>query len=213
MLRQALGLSESLPAFGSETYELTPEEEGGAPDTQAGSHPFQLTSTFTFKTKAVSVFNYEHKEVLPEVQPIALAKELRFELPPGFVGNPTPLPKCRLSTFLKPSTTSHCPDDTVVGVATPIVTNVNIVPYGPLAETAPLFSIEPAVGEPARFGFTTPVGTVVIDTEVVRTHGEYRVVVVVPNIPTYIGFIGAQVTFWGVPADSTARYDAWQLSG
>jgi len=31
--------------FGFETYELTPEEPGGVPDAQAGSHPFQTTFT------------------------------------------------------------------------------------------------------------------------------------------------------------------------
>ncbi len=68
-------------AFGAENYELTPEEEGGLPDTQAGSHPFQLTTTLTFNNKAVPVFNYQHKEVLPEVQPVALTKDLRLNLP------------------------------------------------------------------------------------------------------------------------------------
>jgi hypothetical protein len=198
--RHALSLSDSVPAFGSENYELSPEEEGGSLDTQAGSHPFQLTSTLTFNTKAAAVFNFEHNEILPEVQPVALAKDLHFNLPPGLVGNPTSLPKCRLAVFVKPSSTSECPDDTVVGVATPILTNVSIAPYVPLADTEPLYNLEPAVGEPARFGFNTPVGPVVLDTSV-RTGSDYGVVVSAPDIPDDLGFIGTQATFWGVPAD------------
>jgi hypothetical protein len=202
--RKALGLSDSMPSFGSENYELTPEDEGGAHNTQAGSHPFQLTSTFTFNTKATPTFQYHYNEVLPEVQPVALAKELRFNLPPGLIGNPTSLPKCRLSVFVKPSVTSRCPDNTVVGVSTPIVSKLSAETFVPLAETVPLYNIEPAVGEPARFGFTTPLGPVVLDTSV-RTGGDYGVVVTAPDIPDDLAFIGAQATFWGVPADS--RHD------
>jgi hypothetical protein len=198
--RRALALGEAVPPFGVENYEVRPEEEGGGPDTQAGSHPFQLTSTLTFNTKAATVFNYEHKEFLPEVQPVELTKDLRFNLPAGLVGNAVPLPKCRLSLFLKQTPTLRCPNDTVVGVATPIVTNVSIAPFVPLAQTAPLYSVEPSAGEPARFGFPTPVGPVVLDTSV-RTGGDYGVVVSVPDIPDYIGFIGTQATFWGVPGD------------
>jgi hypothetical protein len=87
-----------------------------------------------------------------------------------------------------------------VGVASSIVANLGLEPYGPYGLARPLYSIEPAVGEPARFGFTTQVGAVVIDTSV-RTGGDYGVVVSVPDIPDNLGFIGAQVTFWGVPAD------------
>jgi hypothetical protein len=201
---RALALNGSVSNFGVENYELMPEEEGGLPDTQAGSHPFQLTSTLTFNTKAAPVFNSQYEEVLPEVQPVVLAKDLRFNLPPGLVGNPTPLPKCRLSVFVKPSNISRCPDNTVVGVATPILTNSSSGPFIPLALTVALYSLEPAVGEPARFGFTTPLGPVVLDTSV-RTGGDYGVVVTAPDIPDDLGFIGSQVTFWGVPADS--RHD------
>ena len=38
--RHALALGDSPAAFGAENYELTPEEEGGLPDTQAGPIPF-----------------------------------------------------------------------------------------------------------------------------------------------------------------------------
>jgi hypothetical protein len=199
--RRALALEESLPAFGAENYELTPEEEGGSPDTQAGSHPFQLTTTLTFNSKAAPVFYRSlNEEALPEVQPVELTKDLHFNLPPGLLGNPTPLPKCRLSVFLKASETSLCPDDTVIGVATPILTHLGGT-YVPLALTVPLYSLEPAVGEPARFGFTTPGGAVILDTSV-RTGGDYGVVVTVPDIPDNIAFIGTQVTFWGVPGEA-----------
>ncbi len=203
--RRALALSDTAPAYGAENYELTPEEEGGAPDTQAGSHPFQLTTTLTFNTKSVMVYNDFLGEVLPEVHPIALTKDLRFNLPPGLVGNPTPLPKCNPVVFLH--NPAECPQNTVVGVATPITTGIEFNTYVPLAIAFPLYSLEPAVGEPARFGFKTPVGPVILDTAV-RTGGDYGVIVTVPDIIDQIGFIGTQVTFWGVPADprhDTAR--------
>jgi hypothetical protein len=196
--RRALALGDSVPAYGAENYELTPEEEGGALDTQAGSHPFQLTTTLTFNTETVQVFYAQLKEVLPEARPMALTKDLRFNLPPGLVGNPTPLPKCNLALFAQEK--DLCPADTIIGVATSIVTNPSAIAHVPYAITVPLYSIEPAVGEPARFGFPTPVGPVILDTSV-RTGGDYGVVVSVPDIINALAFIGTQVTFWGVPAD------------
>jgi hypothetical protein len=200
MSRRALALGESPPSYGAENYELTPEEEGGAMDTQAGSHPFQLTTSLTFNTDTVLTNNATLHEVLPEVEPVAMAKDLRFSLPPGLVGNPTPLPKCSLHVFLNES--SNCPADTVVGVATPILANIHNKTYhSPTAVTFPLYSLEPAVGEPARFGFQTGIlGSVILDTSV-RTGGDYGVVVTVPDITDITEFIGTQVTFWGVPDD------------
>ncbi|HWX44504.1 MAG TPA: hypothetical protein VNY52_04185 [Solirubrobacteraceae bacterium] len=200
--RRALAL-ESVQAYGVENYELTPEDEGGAPDTQAGSHPFQLTTTFTLNTRAAlvkhSAFSGHLEEIVPEVQPVGLVKDLRFDTPAGLVGNPTPLPKCSLYLFLHNS--RECPDDTIVGVSTPIVSNPSITANVPLAGTVPLYSLEPAVGEPARFGFLEPLGPTILDISVSGSGSGYHVVVTVPDILDDDPVIGSQVTFWGVPVD------------
>jgi hypothetical protein len=194
--REALTI-ESPGQYGAQSYELTPEEEGGGVDTQAGSHPFQLTTTLMLNSQAVPV-----EEGLSEVQPVATTKDLRFNLPPGLIGNPTPIPKCSLNQFILSSHGSTpCPNNTAVGVATPIVTGFDGGARVSYVLSEPLYSLEPAVGEPARFGFITLAGPVILDTSV-RTGGDYGVVVTVPNITEGTGFIGNIVTFWGVPADA-----------
>ena len=208
--RRALAL-EGVAPYGLENYELSAEEEGGLPDTQAGSHPFQLTTTFTLNTKAVPIahdligLNPPVEELSPEAQTVGVTKDLRFDLPPGLVGNPTPLPKCSLYLFVHDS--SRCPAETVVGVATPIVARIVSDLYVPYAPSSPLYSLEPAVGEPARFGFLPSAGgPVILDTSVLPGGtGGYHVVVTVANITDISPLIGSQVTFWGVPAD--VRHD------
>ncbi len=209
--RLALAL-EGAPSYGVQSYEVTPEEEGGLPNTQAGSHPYQLTTTLMFNTQAVRIPSFENeaaenfeytKKYSPEVQPVALAKDLRFNLPPGLIGNPTPLPKCNVHVFLSFFSSGgkeFCPDNTVVGVATPITDSFHERGTSPLATSYPLYILEPSVGEPAKLGFYTAIGPVILDTYV-RTGGDYGVVVSVSNITQAVAFIGNIVTLWGIPAD------------
>jgi hypothetical protein len=213
VVKRPLRLDAGAPSFGIENYELTAEEEGGGIDAQAGSHPFQLTSTFSLKADSEDVYK-EGKSgfypnvstTLPEVRPIGLAKDLDFTLPPGLIGNPTPLPECNVKLFLEEAGSASsragiCPRNTVVGVATATVTSIFRGSQAPFGFTVPLYSLEPAVGEPARFGFGIPLGgSVILDTSV-RTGKGYGVVVSVPDIPETVSFIGSQVTFWGTPAD------------
>jgi hypothetical protein len=197
-------------SYGPQSWELVPEEEGGLPTTQAGSHPFQMTTALMLNTRTALVT----KSSLPpylEVEPPGLTKDLYFTLPPGLVGNPTPLPKCSMYTFLQSVSPAakppQCPNDTVVGVAEPIITNLHLlnrVTYVPYPTFYPLISLEPSVGEPARFGFGTPVGPVFVDTSV-RPGNGYSVVGEVHNALSNTAFVGSVVTIWGVPADS--RHD------
>ena len=206
--RRALALEGPPPPFGVQSWEMTPEEEGGAADTRAGSHPFQMTSTLVLNTQVEAKVN-GRQEHYRETVPIALTKDLRLNLPPGLIGNPTPIPKCSVYVFsqeAKGIAGFKCPDDTVVGVASTMIGPSCCVIHTPLAFAAPVYSLEPAVGEPARFGFRTPVNEPVILDTGVRTGGDYAAVVSVSNATQLAAFVASQVTFWGVPSDH--RHDS-----
>jgi hypothetical protein len=183
--------------FGVEDYELRPEEEGGGTTTQAGSHPYQLTTTLLLN-KAPSD-KTGHFANTP-----ALTKDLDFKLPPGLIGNPTPFPRCSLSQFLteiEHGEANECPAQTAVGVAAVTVALPAGGAPGMSTVTEPLFNLEPAVGEPARFGFVVEgLFPVILDTSV-RTGGDYGVTVSVNNITQTATLVSNQVTFWGVPGD------------
>ncbi|MGN6372401.1 MAG: hypothetical protein ACTHM1_05355 [Solirubrobacteraceae bacterium] len=196
-------------SFGIQNFEIAPEEEGGAPDTQAGSHPFQMTTSLGLNAHTTSFISKTGEHLL-EALPNALGKDLQFQLPSGIVGNPDAIPKCNIYVFTQEAGKVpgfKCPADTIMGVATSVVNTlgVNGTPHVPGTDTSPIYNLEPSIGEPARFGFATssPVG-VVIDASV-RTGGDYGVTVSVRNITQLVAFVGSQVTFWGAPSDK--RHD------
>jgi hypothetical protein len=184
---QSIVVGGEAPRFGIENYELLAENADGSPDTQAGSHPFQLTTDFTLNETAD-----------PNVPPQA-PKDLHFDLPPGLIGNPTPFPECPLSKFLANAEDGQnfCPDDTVVGIASVTVSTGH---FETVVFTVPVFVLTPSVGEPARFGFYIIADPVYLDTSL-RTGGDYGVTVSVNNISEAAALVSSRVTFWGVPGD------------
>jgi hypothetical protein len=195
-VRRPLTVSSAPMGFGVSSYETRPEEEGGGPATQAGSHPFQLTTTLTFN------------ETL-DGRPPAMPKDLRFKLPPGLIGNPEPFPRCTLEQFYALA----CPAQSIVGVAriaahtfarssTPPELGAAASPVAESTEA--LVNLEPQAGEPARFGFMVepPFEQIPVFLDAaVRTGGDYGVTVDVSDITEEAEFLGSEVTFWGVPGD------------
>ncbi len=193
-----VSLSSAQTPFGVENYELRPENADGSIDTQAGSHPFQLTSTIALNE--TGAFPYQ------PVQP----KNLQFDLPPGLIGNPVPFPQCTLGDFNANSKFPHaqftnkCPADTQIGVAMITVQVVGEAlggkTCGLATVTVPLFNLEPAPGEPARFGFSVCLNPVYLDTAV-RTGSDYGITVNVTNTTQIASFLAARVSIWGTPGD------------
>jgi hypothetical protein len=195
--------------FGVEAYELTPENEDGSLDRQAGSHPFQLTTTFDLN-QGFGFYN-EFKRPLPQAP--ALQRNLEFRIPPGLLGNPQAVAQCSAVDFgvQEENSINACPDSTAIGVAS--VSFNDPILIGPQTWSVPVFNLVPAPGEPARFGFEFLHVAVLLDTSV-RTGEDYGVTVSVRDAPQTVQVLGAEVTLWGVPGDQ--RHDnsrGWNCLG
>jgi hypothetical protein len=187
--KSPLTISDEPAPFGAESFTLANEEEGGAVDTRAGSHPFQLSTNVAFNRDNTETFN-----------PPALERDLHFRLPPGQIGDATIVEQCSDQDFAKVISGGEanlCPENTAIGV-----TEVTASTFPGKEEnfTVPLFNLTPATGEPARFGFEVLGNPVILDTAVRSGNGEdYGVTVNVENITQLVNFISATTIFWGAP--------------
>ena len=206
-LSRPMKVNNAPPRWGVEQYELLPEAENGQLDTQAGSHPFQLTTSFYLN------------EGEPGHPAIALQRNLHFELPPGLIGDANvvgdahAVKQCRGVDFgaVYEEGQNGCAPDTVIGEAT--LTYYEPAIRGHANEPVPVFNLVPAPGEPARFGLEADHVPVVLDTSV-RTGGDYAAVVSVHNASQAVQVMGARVTIWGVPeASSHDEGRGWSCLG
>ena len=194
---QSLTVNDQPTPFGVEEdgYLLTPEEEGGGIDGQAGTHPFQLTTTLDFDQTLEANLRSGPTQSAP-----ALPRNLSFNLPPGLIGDPRAVPACPTVAFLAISenATNACKPESAIGVV--VVTLDEPNHFGDITRAVPLWNLEPAQGEPARFGFEVIKVPVVLDTAV-RTSGDYGVSVSVTNAPESAQILASEVTIWGVPGE------------
>lgn len=186
--------SPALAGFGFQEFDNTVLNQDGSPDTQAGSHPWAMTTSFTLnKTTNLS------DEAITDGD----LKDIHVELPPGLVGDPTATQKCTRKQFETPDLNNvlsgaSCPADTQVGVAAVELLNEgagvgNHMYFG-------VYNLTPPPGLPAEFGFN-PLGIPIVLKPTVRTGGDYGLTVDVDNASQEQIIGGSIVTLWGVPAD------------
>lgn len=189
---------------------------------QAGAHPYELvtTVTFTHTTEFSScASSYEQYTSLGCPGEIEIAgntavntKDIKVDLPPGVIGNPTSLPKC--SRYLVQLT--ECPPDTQVGaievwVDYPLGRGNRWWPVPEEYETEEqtgrryitgIYNVEPAGPHPAEFaGFIEGEAPAWIPFEV-RTGSDYGVTANSIDLTDVGGGISrVRTRVWGVPAD------------
>ncbi len=203
--------------FGIERFELTPENENGSPDLQAGSHPFQLTTTIELNQTLRKDPLTEHQEKPPKDFPSApaLTRNLTTTLPPGLVADAraSVFPQCSATSFavLRLGNSNECPASTAIGAA--VVTFKENFHLNHNTATVPVFNLVPEPGEPARFGFVFEKVPVILDTAVKSGKG-YAVEVKVENTSQAAELLSSVVTVWGVPgAKQHASARGWECLG
>jgi hypothetical protein len=180
--------SSGVPAFAVASFDGSITNQDGSVDTQAGSHPFAATTSFTFPTT-----------IVPGVSTLPVAvedvKDISVDLPAGLVGNPVGLPQCPQRDLIDPtaSSGSGCPIPSQVGMLTihaPLLFN----------DTVPLYNMVPNPGEPAQFAATFAGVNAYVDFHV-RSGGDYGLSTTLNDISSIFPPYGSSLTVWGVPAD------------
>jgi DNA-binding beta-propeller fold protein YncE len=87
--------------FGVSSFGVSFLNQDGTPDIQAGSHPYEMVTTFDFNLQTVQKIPYADSPY--RLRPVGNARDIILTLPPGFVGDPgATAKKCKLTELLEP---------------------------------------------------------------------------------------------------------------
>jgi len=174
---------------GSASFGLFDQEDG--PYTQAGGHPYELTTAIAFNdTTFGSGFSPSSGRL----------KDVRVQLPPGLIGNPTAAGEC--TVLAADRVPPQCSPASQVGVLHVTLENEGDFKGNPVEHSVPLFNVVPSKGVAAELasGQINLKENATIEAHV-RTGEGYGVSADSLNIPT-VGLVKkVSVTIWGVPAD------------
>ncbi len=164
----------------------------GAPDMQAGSHPYAVSTSLAFTSEIVP-----HPAGPEAYSPSQAVKDIATDLPLGFAGSALVAPQCPLADLWEVRTNSEsyqfaCPADTQIGEVT-LHTLLAGVPMSSLIDDvtslSPLYNMVPEHGYAAEYGFDIgDVFAVHLFASVVHTSAGYVLRVTSPDNPS--NFLG-----------------------
>jgi uncharacterized repeat protein (TIGR01451 family) len=220
----SMNLVSAAPApFGSAHFDFYIDGLDGARDTQAGDHPYELTTTIDLNT----VYAEQEADVPVDASAQSL-RDVVVDLPLGFAGSALAAPQC---SFRQLDSIAGCPRETVVGfIRTGPQESLGLV-------NSPIWNMVPDRGVPAEFAYRDLAGDHhIFYVHVVPTSAGYVLQVMNSEIPQValgrivVTFFGdpaqrdetpnAQTPFFtdptdcsGVPPTATVWMDSWQHPG
>jgi hypothetical protein len=190
------GPAAAAPGFlpGAEGFDVSLIEEGGAPANLAGSHPYAMKLRLAFNLSPPQPGHPPYTQ--------ADLRNLRVELPPGLIENPSAVRKCgpsdfaaeRVSPFEDSASGESCPAGSQIGVVA-----VHSSFGGGSVRTFGVFNLAPPPGVPYQLGFA-PYGTpITLSAHVRDAQGAYGVSLEAVNFPQALNVAALELTIWGTP--------------
>jgi hypothetical protein len=182
----------STPGFGPSSFSSYIAGPDGAPETQAGAHPYELSTRIDLANAT---------RVAPDAGPSDIGiedlKDVAVDLPLGFLGSALATPTCTFAQ-LSADIAGGCPADTVVGTiySQPDGADSQIGKFG---SPAKIFNLVPEHGVAAEFGFVDALAAPhVLYASVVPTPAGYVLRTTSPDIPQ-VSLTSIAITFFGNP--------------
>jgi hypothetical protein len=204
----AVAASARATEFGFTSQGLTAAatNRDGTPDTQAGSHPYDLSTQVEVNTE----MSEEFVRAIGAEAPIRVpaggdAKDIQVNLPPGLVGDPGATPQCPLQHFRETTgffgiIGDNCPSASQIGM-TDLEFSASQADELEATTFTPVYNLVPPKGVPAEFGFTV-LGVPVVLVPHVRTGGDDGVSVSFTSLPQGLSLLRGKITLWGNPSDA-----------
>jgi len=194
----ALGFSaaSARASFGVESVAVQAQEEHGEAATQAGSHPYSLTTTIFFNHHEPTALQRQGGlggDGIPDGD----VKDLEAVLPPGVIVNLLGVERCSESQLA----VETCPPGSQVGSIT-LYSGLFIL-NGPGSEgMSPVYNITPSSSKvPGELGFVIEGFEINVHLlGKVHTGGDYAVAAEVSNISQKAVLDGSTLTLWGAPS-------------
>jgi hypothetical protein len=176
-------------AFDVKRFDVTVTNQDGSPVTQAGSHPYAVTSEFEFNSFGSGFQSFPDGEI----------RDILIEQMQGFIGDVSAVPTCSTADFLAirdGEGRNSCSNETVVGIIA-----AQVIPFffGPGSAVVSIHSIEPPPGIPLRLGFTVLGVSVAIDAAP-STEEPYNIIAGQKKVPQTLRVFGGKVQLWGNPS-------------
>jgi hypothetical protein len=186
-LAAAIAASPAPASFGLHDLAVTATNEDASLATQAGSHPFALTTKIAVNTEEIEFEGH------PLEVPEEAARDIIAQLPPGVLANPTAVPRCSAADFAA-GEESICPASSALGIFD--------LTFGfgePSLVHSPIYNLLPPPGKVARLGFRALGFPVTVDAEV-NPNPPYNAIANSLNVAQGGFFYRGDLTLWGNPA-------------
>lgn len=179
-------VADSPTAFGPSNFSFDIAGVDGAPDAQAGDHPYELATTIGLDNTIRVHPPRGGERVRSSVEDV---RDVIVDLPLGFVGSTLAAPECPLSKL----SGAGCPADTIVG-------HIKTEPSSFESVDSPIYNLVPERGTPAEFGYVdTTNGSHAFYARVAPTSSGYVLQTINAEIPAIL-LSHIAVTFYGDPA-------------